>query len=367
MFGSHLSIAGSMVNALREGESLGFDTVQVFTKNQQQWQAKPLDPAMVREWKAEVARLGWDRGCDDARGGTSRGRIVSHASYLINLASVNPELWRKSVDLMTDEIERCEALGIPFLVHHPGSFVGDDLATGIANIARAYAELSRRSRGYATLLCLEGTAGAGSHIGGPLEHLAALREAIVAGGFEAPRVGFCLDTCHLHAAGHDLRTTGSAAEVLRRFDALCGLANLRVLHVNDSKGTLGSRLDRHAHIGEGEIAPRATPDALAASGFATLLNHPALARVPKVMETPKGLAKGRVPFDTLNLNRLRSLAGRPPVPPPPEPGPTSLSAAKERARTTPPNRPKPRARPTKSRPPSPGQGPRKGRGRRSRD
>ncbi len=352
MFGSHLSIAGSMVSALDEGASLGFDTVQVFTKNQQQWKAKPLDPAMVRDWRARVAALGWDRGCDDERGGSSRGRVVSHASYLINLASVNPDLWRKSVDLMTDEIERCEALGIPFLVHHPGSYVGADLDTGIANIARAYAELGRRTAGFATLVCLEGTAGAGSQIGGPFEHLSALRAAIVSAGFDAARVGYCLDTCHLHAAGHDLRTRGSAGEVLERFDALCGLAHVRVLHVNDSKGALGSKLDRHAQIGEGEIAPDPAPGALGESGFASILNHPRLARVPKVLETPKGLGKGRVPFDTVNLNRLRALVGLAPVEAPADPGPTSLSAAKERARTTPRVNGKVKARPTKSRPPS---------------
>jgi deoxyribonuclease-4 len=351
MFGSHLSIAGSMVNALDEGASLGLDTVQVFTKNQQQWNAKPLDPGMVRDWRARVAALGWDHGCDDDRGGLSRGRIVSHASYLINLASVNPELWRKSVDLMTDEIERCEALGIPFLVHHPGSFVGADLGTGIANIARAYAELARRTPGYGTLLCLEGTAGAGSQIGGPFEHLSALRAAIVSAGFDSARVGYCLDTCHLHAAGHDLRTRRSAGEVLERFDALCGLEHLRVLHVNDSKGALGSKLDRHAQIGEGEIALDPAPEVLGQSGFAVFLNHPRLARIPKVLETPKGLGKGRVPFDTVNLNRLRALVGLAPVKAPADPGPTSLSASKERARTTPRATGKPKARPTKSRPP----------------
>ncbi len=128
MYGSHLSIAGSMLNALAEAKGLGLDTVQVFTKNQQQWKAKPLDPSLVADWNTEVARLGWNHGCSAYLGeskshdGRSAGRIVSHASYLINLAGPDETLWRRSVDLMTDEIERCEALGIPWLVHHPGSY-----------------------------------------------------------------------------------------------------------------------------------------------------------------------------------------------------------------------------------------------------
>src|SRR5262245_26987987 len=136
MFGSHLSIAGSMLNALHEADQLTFDTVQVFTKNQQQWKTKPLDPGLIRDWRAEVARLGWNTGGPgDANGGG--GRVVSHASYLINLASPDDVLWRKSINLMLDEIERCEQLGIPFLVHHPGAFTTSNLEAGLIRIAEA--------------------------------------------------------------------------------------------------------------------------------------------------------------------------------------------------------------------------------------
>ncbi len=241
MFGSHLSIAGSMVNALHEAEKLGFDTVQVFTKNQQQWKAKPLDAAMVDEWRAKVAQLGW------------QDRIVSHASYLINIASCKDDLWAKSVDLMTDEIERCETLGIALLVHHPGSFVGWTLREGIDRIASAYKELFKRCKGGRTVVCLEGTAGAGSHIGGPFEHLRELRAAIIAAGAPGDRVGFCLDTCHMHAAGYDMSTRDSAAKALDEFDRVCGMENLRAMHLNDSKGPVGSHLDRHEHIGQGWV------------------------------------------------------------------------------------------------------------------
>ena len=304
MFGSHLSIAGSMVNALIEGEKLGLDTVQVFTKNQQQWKAKPLDEAMVKEWRAEIDRLGW------------QGRTVSHASYLINLATHNDELWAKSVDLMTDEIERCEALGIPFLVHHPGSFVGWTLEQGIARIGEAYKELFRRTKGYKNIACLEGTAGAGSHIGGAFEHLASLRTTILDRTGETARVGFCLDTCHIHAAGYDLSTRASAEAALAEFDRICGLEHVRAMHLNDSKGAVGTHLDRHEHIGQGWVGGGASKHKgegkfsaakLAKSGFAAVVNNPHIRGVPKILETPKGDAEGGKPWDLINLKRLRAL------------------------------------------------------------
>lgn len=334
-----------MVNALREAESLGMDTVQVFTKNQQQWVAKPLDPGMVQEWHAEVKRLGWDKGCADDKGGRTRGRIVSHASYLINLASVQDELWQKSVDLMTDEIERCQSLGIPFLVHHPGSFVGGVLEDGLKNIARAYKELFKRTKGSGVVSCLEGTTGSGSQIGGPFEHLATLRERIIEATGESNKIGVCLDSCHVHSAGYDLSTREAAAKAIKEFDRVVGLAAVKCWHLNDSKGKVGSHLDRHMEVGEGEVgqasAATVSKGTLTKSGFAELMTHPAFRDVPKCMETPKGLrvggdwvvgkAPGKVPNDTVNLNRLRWLAGLEMVPTPKEPGPTSVSAAKERA------------------------------------
>ncbi|QOI99509.1 MAG: deoxyribonuclease IV [Phycisphaeraceae bacterium] len=315
MFGSHLSIAGSMVNALREGERLGMDCVQVFTKNQQQWKAKPLDPAMVEEWRSEVGRLGWDLGGPPDAKGSRRGGITSHASYLINLASPDDGLHRKSIDLMTDEVERCETLGIPFLVHHPGAFTAGTLEGGIARIASAYREVFRRTRGVAVVSCLEGTVGAGSQIGGRFEELAAARAAIIDATGEPSRVGYCLDTCHMHAAGYDLSTAGAAHDALETFDRVCGLAHLRVFHINDSKGKAGSRLDRHEHIGEGTIGGGtlghpASPAALRRSGFMAVVNHPVLTDVPKILETPKGELRG-VPLDSLNLSRLKDLCNRP--------------------------------------------------------
>lgn len=291
VFGSHLSIAGSMVNALHEGEKLGLDTVQVFTKNQQQWKARPLDAAMVGEWRAEVARLGWE------------GRTVSHASYLINLASPDDELWRKSVDLMTEEIERCEALGIPYLVHHPGAFTTSSAAEGVARIAKAYREVFRRTAGYSTVSCLEDTVGSGSNLGRTMEELARLRGMIIDSTGEPGRIGFCLDSCHLHAGGYDLSERAAAARVLEEFDRICGMKHLRVMHLNDSKAPAGSRRDLHAHIGEGTIGRKS----LRRSGFAAIMNHPALRVVPKILETPKGTTRAGTAYDTLNLRRLKRL------------------------------------------------------------
>ncbi len=315
LFGSHLSIAGSMTNALREAESLGLRTVQVFTKNQQQWKAPPLKDDAVDEWLSELKRLGWE------------DRTVSHASYLINLASPDPELWKKSVDLMTEEIERCDRLSIRYLVHHPGSYKSWTLDEGLARIAEAYRELFKRTPKASVVSCLENTAGGGSLIGGRFEQLARLRDLILEstdtlkkGSFKE-RLGFCIDTCHAHAAGYDMSTPAKANAALDEFDRVCGLAHIKVLHLNDSKGKAGSHLDRHQHIGEGEIGE---------GGFSAVLARSGLSDVPMILETPKGVvpegeAKGE-PWDTVNLRRLYALLpGRPTPPPPPSAAPESVA------------------------------------------
>lgn len=312
MFGSHLSIAGSMVNALTDAERLGLDTVQVFTKNQQQWKAKPLDPGMVAEWHARLKAIGFDRGGPTDAKGARRGGVTSHASYLINLAAPADTLWNQSIDLMTDELERCETLGIPFLVHHPGAYTTSSLDEGLARIAAAYKEIFARTKGFATVSCLEGTVGAGSQIGGPFEELARLRTLILDATGEAARVGYCLDTCHMHAAGYDMATRAAGEASLAEFDRVCGMAHLKAFHVNDSKGACGSHLDRHDHIGHGTIggpptAAGVTLDRLADSGFAAVVNHPKLADVPKHLETPKEPTADGRDWDTVNVARLRAL------------------------------------------------------------
>lgn len=309
MFGSHLSVAGGFVNALLEAAKLKLDTVQVFTKNQRQWSAPPLDPASARDWLSELRRLGWT------------DRTVSHDSYLINLASPDEELWERSINSMRDEIERAAALSIPFLVSHPGAHMIKDgplhpeerIDAGLRRIARAYKRLFKETRGLAVIICLENTAGGGTTLGRTFDELAALRRYILdeAGDEAERRIGFCIDTCHALAAGYDIadkpegskkrsRAEGEALAraMLDEFDRLCDLDNLRVMHLNDSLGGLASRIDRHAHIGKGRVSLGA---------FSAIVNHPALSRVPKILETPKEENDRGVPMDTINLRRLRSM------------------------------------------------------------
>jgi deoxyribonuclease IV len=291
MFGSHLSIAGNLSNALREAESLGMDTVQVFTKNQQQWKVPPLSANTIAEWKSEVARLGW------------QGRTVAHASYLINLASPDDRLWEKSIRLMRVELERCEAMEIPLLVHHPGSSTTSTPESGMKRLVLAYRRLLKETRGFGTISCLENTVGSGANLGGPFEQLADLRARICEATGEEGRIGFCFDSCHAHAFGYDMSSRAGGAETLAALDRTCGLSNVRALHINDSKGARGSRLDRHEHIGEGSLSPKSLSD----SGFAAFVSHPRFHATPKILETPKGNNKDGTSFDTVNLRRLRKL------------------------------------------------------------
>lgn len=308
MFGSHLSVAGGLINALTSASSLQLDTVQVFTKNQRQWSAPPLDPAAASDWLAELKRRGWTT------------RTVAHDSYLINLASPSDELWECSINAMRDEIERAATLSIPFLVSHPGAHMIKEgpltpdqrLDAGLRRIARAYKRLLKETKGAAVTICLENTAGGGTTLGRTFDELAQLRRYILdeAGPDAATRIGFCVDTCHALAAGYDIaasadsrKRTPAEGEALGRamldqFDRTCGLANLRVFHLNDSLGKQNSRIDRHTHIGRGEVALGA---------FGAILNHPALESVPMILETPKEDDDQGVPMDTINLRTLRSL------------------------------------------------------------
>lgn len=295
MFGSHLSIAGGMVNALTLARELKLDTVQVFTKNQQQWRVPDLKPDARDAWLTELAGLGW------------QDRTVSHASYLINLASPDDELWAKSIDLMQVELERCHELSIPFLVHHPGAFTTSTRAEGLERIAKAYKTLFERTAELTVVSCLEDTVGSGSNLGRELSELETLAEMIVDQTGRPDRVGFCLDTCHLHAGGYDLSTRAGGDAVLKEVGERLGFDRVRVWHLNDSKGDAGSRKDRHDHIGAGTIGRGTTTASLADSGFAAVVNHPAFATTPKILETPKESTKAGTAMDTINLRRLKRL------------------------------------------------------------
>lgn len=280
MLGSHLSIAGGLHNALLEAERLGCETVQVFTKNQQQWRCSPLANETIGNWQSHCRRLKFKR-------------TVSHDSYLINLASPDAALRQKSIELFIEELSRCVALKIPYLVTHPGCHMGEGEAIGLRRVALALNEVHAAVRPDGVMTCLEITAGQGSSLGYKLEHLAEVISLV-----DAPRrLGVCLDTAHLFAAGYDYRGRKYAA-FRRLVEKTVGLSRVKVLHVNDSKKDLGSRVDRHEHIGRGKIG---------LDGFRPFLRDEAFADVPKILETEKGKDEQGRSWDAVNLEVLRSL------------------------------------------------------------
>lgn len=278
--GSHMSIAGGMDRAPLRGKQVGCDTIQVFTKSNRQWRAKDLSDREVEAFKANL-------------NSTGIGPVVAHDCYLVNLAAPRASLWKKSVAAFREEMRRAERLGIPYLVTHPGSHAGAGEAEGIRRVAEAlnvlHAALPRH--GGAQIL-LETTAGQGSSLGYRFEQLAAILDQVE----RSDRVGICLDTCHVFAAGYDIRTTDGYRKTLRELDACLGLHRLQVIHLNDSLQGLGSRVDRHAHIGEG---------GLGLEPFRWLLNDSAFRGVPMILETPKD--DDFVKADRRNLARLRRL------------------------------------------------------------
>jgi deoxyribonuclease-4 len=282
MFGSHLSIAGGMCNALTKAEELGCESVQVFTKNQKQWNCSPLERQAIGEWQAGCKRLKFKR-------------TVSHDSYLINLASPDEAMWRKSVEAFIEEVCRCQQLGIPYLVTHPGAHMGQGEAAGLTRIVAALdVVLDRTPDAKGVTVCLEATAGQGTSIGHRLEHLAEIISRV-----NAPRrFGVCLDTAHLFAAGYDYRGR-KYAKFRKELDGTVGLSRVKVLHLNDSKKDLGTRVDRHEHIGRGFVG---------LEGIRPWVRDEAFRDVPKILETEKGTCPetGR-DWDAINLSVLRSL------------------------------------------------------------
>ena len=283
--GAHMSIAGGHHRAVRAAHRVGFGTVQVFTKSNNQWKAKPLTDADVSAFR-------------DALAETGVSGPVGHNSYLINMASPDDSLWSKSIDAMTLEIERGEALGLTDLVAHPGAHVGSGEEAGLNRIALALDEVHRRTPGVALRIALEATAGQGSNLGHRFEHLGAIFDRVSA----PERLGVCVDTCHIFAAGYPLGTPDEYHGTIAALDAAVGIGRVRVWHVNDSLREFGSRVDRHAGIGDGQIG-------LAAFGL--LLNDPRFHGLPMILETPKGDEPGDL-LDLRNLQTLRGLVGATP-------------------------------------------------------
>jgi deoxyribonuclease-4 len=278
--GAHMSIAGGLPRALERGKAVGCSVVQIFLKNQVRWRGKPLLPDEIREFK----RLRQETGIHT---------VFAHATYLINLASPAEAEWQRAVDAFGDELERAEALGLPFVVIHPGSHKGSGPEAGIARVTTALDELCRRTRGYRVKILLENTAGAGNSVGARFEELRAILER----GKAPDRIGICLDTCHLFAAGYDIRTPEGYEATMAECERAVGARRVLAFHLNDAKKGLGSGLDRHQHIGEGEIGLTA---------FRCLLGDPRFAHLPMALETPK---EPEPEADLRNLATLRRLKG----------------------------------------------------------
>lgn len=283
-FGSHLSVAGGFENAFEKAIEVGCDCLQIFVKNQKQWQAKPLTADVIQRYKAAQRK-------------TKIKPVVAHASYLINLASPKAELRAKSVRAVIDELQRCEALAIRGLVLHPGAHMGEGVDAGIRRIADGLDKAHDATRGFKAQVLLETTAGQGTSIGCEIEHLGAILSAVA----DPDRLGICLDTCHLFAAGYDIRKPEAYERTVALLKKHVSLKRIKCVHVNDSKGDCGSRIDRHDHIGAGKIK---------VAGFRNLLNDRRLARAIKVLETPKGVNDKGIEHDVINLRKLRRLINK---------------------------------------------------------
>ena len=276
--GAHESIAGGMPNAITRAVDDGCESLQVFNKSSSQWRAKDLSPEECAEFRRGLDEHGFP--------------VISHASYLINLAGPEKKLHRKSVAAFAEELERCDRLGIPFLVIHPGSHKGTGLEPAIERVAKALDSIYDARPGLAANVLLENTAGMGNCIGNTFEDLAGIRAAMK----HARRVGVCFDTCHAFAAGYDMRTREGYEATWAAFDRTVGLAHLQAFHLNDSKKDFHCRVDRHESIGDGFIGKET---------FRFLMNDPRFDRVPGVVETPP-LESGEMSF-RLNLRRLRRM------------------------------------------------------------
>lgn len=279
LLGAHFSIAGGLHKALFTAHDYGCTALQIFTKNASTWKERTLTDQNIEQFNA-------------AREQTGIRSICSHTAYLINLASPESRKYQRSMKALKDELIRSSLLRIPYVIMHPGSHMGMGEEKGLRQIAQGINQIFDRTPHITSRLLLETTAGQGSNLGYTFEHLAAISDMVEA----RERIGFCLDTCHVFAAGYDLRTKTAYQETMAAFDRVVGLERLCVIHLNDAKKGLGSRVDRHEHIGEGAIGIDA---------FRFIMNDPRFNGLPMILETPK--EKGPVDYDRLNLERLRDL------------------------------------------------------------
>jgi deoxyribonuclease-4 len=273
-----MSIAGGLHTAVERALRAGCTAMQMFVKNNNQWQGKPMTDEDVSTYKAALSNA-------------NLGPVVVHDTYLINLCAVDPEILRKSRAALQDELERCERLGIPYLNLHPGSHMGAGEEAGIERIAESLNHVHEATKGFQVKSVLETTAGQGSAIGYRFEHLRAIIDRVR----EPERMAVCVDTCHIFAAGYDIASEAGYRRTFQEFDDTIGLDRLVAFHVNDSKKGLGSRVDRHEHIGKGAIG---------LEGFRHLMNDQRFEHIPKLLETPKS---EDLHEDIENLSVLRGL------------------------------------------------------------
>ena len=262
LIGAHTSAAGGVQNALYEGRDIGATTIQLFTSNQKQWHGKKLSAE-------EIAA--WEKALDE----TGISDVMSHDSYLINLGSPDPENLRKSRKAFSEELERCHALKLTYLNFHPGVATTSTVEQCLETIVESLLEIEPLAHKGKTRILLEATAGQGTSVGYKFEHLG----HIVKGVCKKIPIGVCIDTCHIFAAGYDIRTEAAWNKTLKEFDDVVGLEHLYAFHVNDSMKDLGSRVDRHAPLGEGKIGIEC---------FQILMTHPKTRALPKYLETPDG-------------------------------------------------------------------------------
>ncbi|WP_136799404.1 deoxyribonuclease IV [Desulfosediminicola ganghwensis] len=277
LFGAHESVAGGLHLAFKRIESVGGDSLQIFTRNQRQWKPKPLSEKEVKDFlttREQYAGM----------------PVASHASYLINLATAKEELLAKSVDALAMEFTRCHQLAVPYVVIHPGSHGGDGVEAGLERFV-AGMDNALESGYDDVMLLIETTAGQGTGLGSRFEEIGYIR----ANSKFPERIGVCVDTCHIFAAGYDLRTAEAYEATMQALDEHVGVEHVKFIHLNDSKKDLGCRVDRHEHIGDGMIG---------LEGFRLLVNDPRFAEMPMTLETPKGedLAEDRE-----NIAKLKNL------------------------------------------------------------
>ncbi len=278
LLGAHVFVEGGVDSAIAKADEFGFTAIQIFTRNNNRWASKPLSEKEITNFKDKLAK-------------SKVKVVVSHDSYLINLCAIIPENLEKSLIAFKDELDRCEILGIPFMNFHPGSHGGAGEEEGIKKIAESLNLVHQQTKDYKVKSMLEATAGQGKAIGYKFEQLAKIIELVE----EKERMCVCIDTAHIFAAGYDIKDSKQYKKVMKEFDEVIGLDLLKCIHMNDSKKPLGSRVDRHDHIGKGEIG---------LEGFTNIMNDKKLKDVALILETPKSKEQLE---DLENIKTLLSL------------------------------------------------------------